>query len=111
MLHDLVLRPLLGVDDVRTDDRVAYTGGDVPISEVERRVFVYDTACKASASDVERRFWSVAFILYPISVEDVMRVADEGAVMPPKCTWFTPKLRSGIVVHTIDDDDCPEQYG
>jgi uncharacterized protein (DUF1015 family) len=90
VLSDRVLGPILGVEDPRTDRRIDFVGGIRGMEELERRVDAGDGA--------------VAFALYPTSVEDLMRVADAGQVMPPKSTWFEPKLRSGMVVQFLDTD-------
>jgi uncharacterized protein (DUF1015 family) len=89
VLQDRLLGPVLGIGDPRTDERIAFVGGVRGVEELERRV--------ASGEH------SVAFAMFPTSLEDVMRVADAGAVMPPKSTWFEPKLRSGMVVHLLDE--------
>jgi uncharacterized protein (DUF1015 family) len=90
LLQDRILRPILGIGDPRTDPRIAFSGGIRGLSELTRRV--------------DSGEYAVAFALYPTSLEDVMRVADAGKVMPPKSTWFEPKLRSGMVVHLLDED-------
>jgi uncharacterized protein (DUF1015 family) len=89
LLHERVLAPLLGIGDVRTDKRIDFVGGIRGTAELERRVRSGDEA--------------VAFAMYPVSVEQLMAIADAGAVMPPKSTWFEPKLKSGLFVHTFDD--------
>jgi uncharacterized protein (DUF1015 family) len=83
-----VLRPLLGVEDPRTDPRIEFVGGSRGPAELERRVDAGEHA--------------VAFALHAPSLDDVMAIADAGGVMPPKSTWFDPKLRSGMVVQTFD---------
>ena len=88
VLQDRVLAPILGVGDPRQDTRIAFVGGIRGVEELERRV-----SSKGAA---------VAFALCPTRLDDVMRVADAGAVMPPKSTWFEPKLRSGMVVRRLD---------
>lgn len=90
ILAGRVLRPLLGIDDPRTDRRIDFVGGIRGMRELERRVDSGESA--------------VAFALYPTSLEDLMRVADAGEVMPPKSTWFEPKLRSGMVVQLMGDE-------
>lgn len=90
ILSDRVLTPILGLGDQRTDRRIDFVGGIRGMDELERRV-----DCGRDA---------VAFALYPTSLEDVMRVADAGQVMPPKSTWFEPKLRSGMAVQLLDGD-------
>ncbi|MCY4183557.1 MAG: DUF1015 family protein [Gammaproteobacteria bacterium] len=87
LLQDLVFAPLLGIEDQRTDERVDFVGGIRGLAELERRVDGGD--------------WRAAFAFYPTSMDDLMAVADSGGVMPPKSTWFEPKLRSGLVSHVI----------
>jgi len=89
LLQDRILGPILGVGDPRTDARIAFCGGIRGLAELARQVDSGEHA--------------VAFALHPTSLADVMRVADADAVMPPKSTWFEPKLRSGMVVHLIDE--------
>lgn len=84
-LQSLVLAPFLGIKDPRTDSRIAFVGGVKGSAELERRVNSGEMA--------------VAFELYPVSVQDIMDVADAGMIMPPKSTWFEPKLGSGWFVH------------
>jgi uncharacterized protein (DUF1015 family) len=83
-----VLNPLLGIKDPRTDPRIDFIGGIRGLAELEKRVDSGD--------------WKVAFALHPTTVEQLLSVADADKVMPPKSTWFEPKLRSGMVVHLID---------
>lgn len=87
VLQDTVLAPLLGIEDPRTDPRIAFVGGSRGTQELARLV------------DSGR--YSVAFALHPTSPADVMAVADAGLVMPPKSTWFDPKLASGLFVHPL----------
>jgi uncharacterized protein (DUF1015 family) len=87
ILQENLLAPLLGVHDPRTDKRIDFVGGIRGLSELEKRV---------------RSDWAIAFALYPTSLEQLMAVADAGQVMPPKSTWFEPKLRSGLLVRTLD---------
>ena len=87
ILQENVLAPLLGIRDPRTDKRIDFIGGIRGLSELERRV---------------KGGWAVAFALYPTSLDQLMAVADTGVVMPPKSTWFEPKLRSGLLVRTLD---------
>jgi uncharacterized protein (DUF1015 family) len=86
-LHDLVLKPLLGIDDIRTDPRVDFVGGARGSAALERMVLSGDAA--------------VAFSMYPVDVADLIMVSDGGEVMPPKSTWFEPKLRDGLLSHLI----------
>lgn len=87
VLQGRLLEPLLGIDDPRTNDRVDFVGGIRGPEELERLV----DSGKAA----------VAFSLYPVSVGELMAISDAGAIMPPKSTWFEPKLRSGFFVHTF----------
>ncbi len=88
ILQNNLLGPLLGIADPRTDNRIQFVGGIRGTAELERRA---------------QKFGGVAFALHPTSIEQLMGVADDGQVMPPKSTWFEPKLRSGMVVKSIDD--------
>jgi uncharacterized protein (DUF1015 family) len=88
ILQENLLAPLLGIADPRTDNRIDFVGGIRGTEELERRC------------GVDMR---VAFALYPVTVEQLMAIADSNAIMPPKSTWFEPKLRSGIVVHSISE--------
>ncbi len=87
ILQENLLAPVLGIDDPRTDKRIDFVGGIRGLGELEKRV--------AAGS-------AVAFALHPVSLEQLMAVADAGTVMPPKSTWFEPKLRSGLLVRTLD---------
>ena len=88
VLETAILQPLLGIKDVRTDKRIDFVGGIRGTQELERLV-------NSGAA-------AVAFSMYPVSVKDLMRVSDAGGIMPPKSTWFEPKLRDGLLVHLID---------
>ena len=87
VLQDRVLGPLLGIGDPRTDSRIAFVGGIRGAQEIERLV-------------AEGRA-AVGFTLCPTSTADLVAVADTGAVMPPKSTWFEPKLASGLFLHPL----------
>jgi uncharacterized protein (DUF1015 family) len=87
LLQDRLLDPILGIKDVRTDKRIGFVGGLRGTAELERLV----NEGKAV----------VAFSLYPTTVEELIRVSDAGEIMPPKSTWFEPKLRDGLLIHTI----------
>jgi uncharacterized protein (DUF1015 family) len=87
LLQDRVLGPILGIGDPRTDKRIDFVGGIRGTAELERRVNSGEMA--------------IAFSMYPTTLEQLMAVADAGQVMPPKSTWFEPKLRSGLFVHTL----------
>lgn len=86
VLQDHLLAPVLGIEDPKTDQRIDFVGGIRGIEELERRV---RTDCKA------------AFVMYPTSIHELFSVADAGMLMPPKSTWFEPKLRSGLFIHVI----------
>jgi uncharacterized protein (DUF1015 family) len=83
-----VIEPLFGITDPRTDKRIDFVGGGRGLGELERRVASGDMA--------------VAFALYPTQMADLMAVADAGGIMPPKSTWFEPKLADGMVNHVLD---------
>ena len=87
LLQNLVLEEILGIDDPRTDKRIDFVGGIRGLQELKKRVD------KDSA---------VSFALFPTSVQQLMAIADAGEIMPPKSTWFEPKLRSGIIVNILD---------
>ncbi|MEJ5307884.1 MAG: DUF1015 family protein [candidate division WOR-3 bacterium] len=87
ILQDNVLNPLLGIKEPRTDKRINFVGGIRGIDELQKLV--------------DSKEYEVAFALYPTSMEQLMTVADSGNVMPPKSTWFEPKLRSGLIVHKL----------
>ena len=86
ILQDHILAPVLGIGDPRTDQRIDFIGGIRGLKELERRV----------GEDME-----VAFSMYPTSIEELLSVADAGLLMPPKSTWFEPKLRSGLFIHRL----------
>lgn len=88
LLHERVLAPILGIGDIRTDRRIDFVGGARGPAELARRVDSGEMA--------------VAFALFPVRVEQMMAIADGGGIMPPKSTWFEPKLASGLFVHTLD---------
>lgn len=87
ILQNNLLAPILGIKDPRTDERIDFVGGIRGVNELERR-------CQVDMK--------VAFALYPTSMAQLMRIADAGLMMPPKSTWFEPKLRSGLIIHTFD---------
>ncbi len=87
VLSTLVLDRLLGIKDLRTDSRIDFVGGIRGLGELKRRV-----------DDGEMQ---VAFALYPVSMKQLINIADSGKIMPPKTTWFEPKLRSGLAIHTL----------
>ena len=86
ILQDKVLNPILGIQDPRTDQRISFVGGNHKAAEL------------AQMAD---KTGGVAFVMYPTSMEDLMKIADESRLMPPKSTWFEPKLRSGLFIHKL----------
>ncbi len=89
ILSDLVLDKILGVRDLRTDKRIDFVGGIRGLGELQKRVDSGEMA--------------VAFALYPVSMQQLIDIADTGNIMPPKTTWFEPKLRSGLVIHSLSE--------
>jgi uncharacterized protein (DUF1015 family) len=87
ILQDRLLAPILGIHDIRTDKRIDFVGGLRGTKELERLVKEGKAA--------------VAFSLYPTTVEELLMVSDAGEIMPPKSTWFEPKLRDGLLIHRI----------
>jgi uncharacterized protein (DUF1015 family) len=87
ILSEQVLKPVLDINDLRTDSRIEFVGGIRGLRELERRVDSGEMA--------------VAFAMYPVSMKQLMEIADNGLIMPPKVTWFEPKLRSGLLVHSL----------
>lgn len=85
---DLILRDLLGITDLRSDKRIDFVGGIRGLGELKQRVDSGEMA--------------VALALFPVSMDQLMNIADSGNIMPPKTTWFEPKLRSGLVIHKLD---------
>ena len=89
VLSNQVLTPVLGIEDLRTSKRIDFVGGIRGLGELKRRV-----------DSGEMR---VAFALYPVSMQQLIDIADTGNIMPPKTTWFEPKLRSGVVIHSFEE--------
>ena len=88
ILSNLVLDKILGIKDLRTDKRIDFVGGIRGLGELKRRV--------------DNGEMAVAFALYPVSMKQLIDIADTGNIMPPKTTWFEPKLRSGLVIHELE---------
>ncbi len=88
LLADNLIEPILGISDPRRDSRIDFVGGIRGLGELEKRV---------DSGEMQ-----VAFSLFPTRMEDLMAVADAGEVMPPKSTWFEPKLADGLVSHVLD---------
>jgi len=87
ILEERVLRPVLGIGDIRSDPRIDFVGGARGTAALEQ---IVDSGKAA-----------VAFSMYPVSVRELMAVSDAGSIMPPKSTWFEPKLRDGLLIHEI----------
>ena len=87
ILSEKILAPVLNIKDLRTDKRIDFVGGLRGLEELEKRVNSGD--------------WKVAFALYPVSMKQLIDIADSGEIMPPKTTWFEPKLRSGLILHSL----------
>jgi len=88
ILTDQVLDPLLNITDLRRSKRIDFVGGIRGLDELKRRVDSGEMAA--------------AFALFPVSMKQLIDIADSGNIMPPKTTWFEPKLRSGLVIHSLD---------
>ena len=83
----LILNEILNIQDLRSDKRIDFVGGLRGLEELKKRV---------DSGDMK-----AALALYPVSMKQIMDIADSGAIMPPKATWFEPKLRSGLVIHKL----------
>jgi uncharacterized protein (DUF1015 family) len=88
ILQELVLQPMLGISDPRRDARLQYLGGARPVLDLEKLV--------------DSGKYRVAFAMQPVRIDTVLSIADANGVMPPKSTWFEPKLLSGLVVHSFE---------
>ena len=89
ILQNNILDKLLGIKDQRTDTRIDFVGGIRGLKELEKRV--------------DSGEMKLAFSLYPVSIDQLFNIADSGNVMPPKSTWFEPKLRDGLLTHLINE--------
>ncbi len=87
ILSKQVLDPILNIGDLRTSQRIDFVGGIRGLGELKKRV--------------DSGEMKAAFALYPVSMQQLINIADSGNIMPPKTTWFEPKLRSGLVIHTL----------
>ena len=94
ILQQNLLAPLLNIKDPRTDNRISFIGGIRGVGELEKLV--------------DSGKYKIAFSMYPTLIEELINIADAGQIMPPKSTWFEPKLRSGLVVHLLDDVETLE---
>ena len=88
LLSDHVLGPIFGIHDLRVDQRIEFVGGIRGTAELERRV--------------DSGEYALAFAMRPVRIDQLMHVADAGLAMPPKSTWFEPKLCSGLLIHSLD---------
>ena len=88
ILTNQILGPVLDIQDLRRSKRIDFVGGIRGLGELKKRV---------NSGDMK-----VAFALYPVSMDQLITIADSGNIMPPKSTWFEPKLRSGLVIHLLD---------
>lgn len=86
ILQEKILKPILGIENPRIDDRIRFAGGNQRLKNLQ---------------EIADQTGGVAFAMYPTSMEEIMQVADEGKIMPPKSTWFEPKLRSGLFIHKL----------
>ena len=89
VLSNLVLDKILDIKDLRTSKRIDFVGGIRGLGELKRRV--------------DSGEMKAAFALYPVSMQQLINIADTGNIMPPKTTWFEPKLRSGVVIHSFEE--------
>ena len=89
ILSNRVLDQVLDIKDLRTSKRIDFVGGIRGLEELKRRVDSGEMAA--------------AFALYPVSMQQLINIADTGNIMPPKTTWFEPKLRSGVVIHSFEE--------
>jgi len=87
-LSEKILSPILGIEDLRKDTRIDFVGGIRGLNELERRV--------------DSKEMKVAFALFPVCMDELISIADAGEIMPPKTTWFEPKLRSGLFIHELE---------
>lgn len=87
ILQNEILQPILGIENPKTDSRIQFVGGIRGLKEIERRADAVG---------------GVAFVMYPTAMQELFQVADAGKLMPPKSTWFEPKLRSGLFIHVLD---------
>ena len=89
ILSDFILDPILGIKDLKNSDNIEFSPGNIPLKDIEEKL--------ASGK------CALAFLLFPLTIEQVNKVADEGLNMPPKSTWLEPKLRSGLTIYTINE--------
>ena len=102
ILQELILGPILGIKDPRTDKSIEFVGGIRGVKELEKRVSQH-TYSHVMDGSIEEVGPAVAFAMHPTGIDELLDVADHNLLMPPKSTWFEPKLRSGIFLHEIED--------
>ena len=83
------MKPILGIDDLRTTDNIEFSPGNISLSEIKE--------------NIDSGKYAIAFLLSPPTIEQIKRVADESLNMPPKSTWLEPKLRSGLTIYNINE--------
>jgi len=88
LLQNLVLKPVFGIDDPRTSKRIDFVGGIRGLAGLQQRVDSGEMSC--------------AFAMHATTLDQLMAIADAGEIMPPKSTWFEPKLRDGLLIHRLD---------
>ncbi|NBB76518.1 MAG: DUF1015 family protein, partial [Bacteroidetes bacterium] len=86
-LQDFILKPFFNIENPRTDKNIDFVGGIRGTDELEKRV--------------QEGEFDLAFSMYPTSIQELIDVSDQGELMPPKSTWFEPKLKSGLIIHTF----------
>ena len=89
ILQKNFIAPVFGIEDPRTDDRIDFVGGIRGLDGLKRRV--------------DENGWRAAVAMYPTTIDDLMSISDAGLIMPPKSTWFEPKLLSGLFIHKLSD--------
>ena len=89
ILSDFILAPILGIKDLKNSDNIEFSPGNIPLKDIEEKLAAGKCA--------------LAFLLFPLTIEQVNKVADEGLNMPPKSTWLEPKLRSGLTIYSINE--------
>jgi uncharacterized protein (DUF1015 family) len=88
-LTELILTPILGIEDLKSSDQIEFVPGNEPLKAMEQKL--------------ESGKFQVGFVLFPATIEQVKKVADHGMNMPPKSTWVEPKLRSGLTIYSINE--------
>ena len=89
LLTELVLKPILGIEDLKSDDNIDFISGNHPIREINKRM--------------KKGGFRIGFVFYPVSIEALKKVADNQMIMPPKSTWIEPKMRSGLTIYDINE--------